>query len=433
MILLGILVIFMGALIIGVPVVFAIVLASGMPILFDPSVGLGQMASVILQQLRSFPLVAIPLYILCGRLLKVGGITEDLVYISKVLIRRVRGSLAHVNVVTSIFFAGISGSSVADVATIGTVLIPAMKDRGYDKNFSATLTAASATIGTIIPPSILMIIYGAIAQTSIAAMFLAGIIPGVLIGLVQMGYAYWYAGRYKVDLGSVAATGEESVTPKMIGLAVLKSLFPISIFLLIIVGITSGVFTPTEAAGVAVVYILVILTLFYRKRDLRAYWVECQNAVRDTSVIYLLIASASFLAWVLTYYQVMLPIVSLITEIDPSASVFLVMLALVYVVLGTFMEPASAMLIVVPLLAPVVNLLEINPTVLGIVTVMSIRVGTITPPYGLSSLMAARIADTSVVHMMKYILIFLAFYMTVVVILIFAQDVILFLPNYLLN
>ncbi len=433
MILFAVLAVFLGTLIIGVPVLFSIVLASGLPIIFDPRVGLGQMASVILQQMRSFPLVAIPLYILCGRLLKVGGITEDLVYISRVLIRRVRGSLAHVNVVTSIFFAGISGSSVADVATIGTVLIPAMKERGYDKNFAATITAASATIGTIIPPSILMIIYGAIAQTSIAAMFLAGIVPGVLIGAVQMGYAYWYAGRYRVDVGGPGDGQDEDVTRKMVGLAVLKSLFPISIFFLIIVGITSGVFTPTEAAGVAVIYIFAVQYFLYGKRDLRAYWRECSNAVRDTSVIYLLIASASFMAWVLTYYQVMLPIVSLITDLDPSGPMFLVVLALVYVVLGTFMEPASAMLIVVPLLAPVVTLLELNPTVVGIVTVMSIRVGTITPPYGLSSLMAARIADTSVVHMMKYILIFLAFYMAVVFVLIFAQDVILFLPRLLLR
>lgn len=433
MILLGILTVFFGALLIGVPVVFSIVLSSAIPILFDGRVGLGQMSSVILQQLRSFPFVAIPLYILCGRLLKVGGVTEDLVYISRVLIRRVRGSLAHVNVVTSIFFAGISGSSVADVATIGTVLIPAMKKRGYDKNFAATLTAASATIGTIIPPSILMIIYGAIAQTSIAAMFLAGIVPGVLIGLVQMGYAYWYCGRYQVDLGRAVDSTEEAVSPKMVWIAVLKSLFPISIFFLVIVGITAGVFTPTEAAGVALVYILIVQLLVYGKRDLHAYWTETQNAVRDACVIYLLIASASFLAWVLTYYQVMLPIVDLIRNVDPSGPGFLVLLALVYVVLGTFMEPASAMLIVVPLLAPVVGMLGINPTVLGIVTVMSIRVGTITPPYGLSSLMAARIADTSVVHMMKYILIFLAFYMAVVFVLIFAQDLILFLPNYFLN
>lgn len=431
MVLAVVLVIFFACLLIGVPVVFSIVLASGVPILFDPRIGLNQMSSIIIQQMRSFPLVAIPLYIFVGRLLKVGGVTEDLVYISRVLIGRVRGALAHVNVVTSIFFAGISGSSVADVATIGPVLIPAMKKQGYDAEFSATLTAASSTIGSIIPPSILMIIYGAIAQTSIAALFLAGIVPGVLVGLVQMGYSYAYARKHRIRENE--AVGEfAEITRAMVVRALVRSIFPISIFFLIIVGITAGVFTPTEAAAVAVVYVGVVLTLIYKRRNWPEYLIEVKKAVVDASVIYLLIACASFLAWVLTYYRVMLPILDAIKASDLGANGFLILLTLLYVVLGTFMEPASAMLIVVPLLAPIVDLLQINPTVVGIVTVMAIRVGTVTPPYGLSALMAAKIAETTVLRMMKYILVFVVFYVLVVIALIFVQDAILFLPNLLL-
>ena len=432
MILAAVLLIFFVCLFIGVPVVFSIVLASGIPILFDARVSIGQMSSVILQQMRSFPLVAIPLYILCGRLLKVGGITDDLVFVSRVLIGRLQGALAHVNVVTSIFFAGISGSSVADVATIGPVLIPAMKKQGYSAEFSATLTAASSTIGTIIPPSILMIIYGAIAQTSIAALFLAGIIPGVLVGLVQMVYSYFYAVRHGISTAS-GDEGIQQVTRAMVGQALLKSLFPVSIFFLIIVGITVGVFTPTEAAAVAVAYIAFVLVFIYGRRDFPAYMAECRRAVVDSAVIYLLIASASFLAWVLTYYRVMLPIVAAIEASNLGANGFLLLLTFIYVILGTFMEPASAMLIVVPLLAPVVQLLQLNPTVVGIVTVMAIRVGTITPPYGLSALMAAKIAQTSIMSMMKYILLFLGFYLVVIVLLVYFQDLILFLPERLLN
>jgi C4-dicarboxylate transporter, DctM subunit len=432
MILAVVLVIFFVSLMIGVPVVFSIILASGMPILFDARVGLNQMSSIILQQMRSFPLVAIPLYILCGRLLKEGGVTEDLVYISRVLIGRIRGALAHVNVVTSIFFAGISGSSVADVATIGPVLIPAMKKQGYDAEFSATLTAASSTIGSIIPPSILMIIYGAIAQTSIAALFLAGIVPGVLVGVVQMGYSWVYAKRHRIKENE--AVGEfAEITRPMVVRAVLRSIFPVSIFFLIIVGITAGVFTPTEAAAVAVVYVLGVQVLIYRKRNWRGYLVEVKQAVIDASVIYLLIAVASFMAWVLTYYQVMIPILEAIKASNVGPEGFLVLLTLLYVLLGTFMEPASAMLIVVPLLVPIVELLNIDPTVVGIVTVMAIRVGTVTPPYGLSALMAARIAETTVLRMMKYIVIFVVFYVIVVFLLIYFQDAILFLPRVFLG
>lgn len=429
MVLVGVLVIFLGCLIIGVPVVFGIILASGIPIVLDPAISINQMASVILERLRSFPLYAIPLYILVGKLLSVGGIADDLVYISRVLVGKIRGSLAHMNVVTSIFFAGISGSSVADVASLGTVLIPAMKKEGYDPEFSATLTAASATIGTIIPPSILMIVYGAIAQTSIAALFLGGIIPGVFVGLVQMGYSYGYAVRHNIGRSAQS----EKITRQMVWSALIKSIFPASIFFIIIVGITSGVFTPTEAAGIAVVYVLLVLTIFYKRRNLKAYVDAFRKAVKDAAVIYFLIASASFLAWVLTYYQVMLPIIDAIREGNLSPSLFLIILTLLYVVLGTFMEPASAMLIFVPLLLPVVEFLEIHPTVVGIVTVMAIRSGTITPPYGLSALMAAEIAGTTIIRMLRYIGVFLLFYVAVIVLLIFVQPIIVFLPELLLK
>ena len=430
MILAGILAIFITCLLIGVPVVFCIILASGVPILLDPAISINQMASVILERLRSFPLYAIPLYILVGKLLSAGGIADDLVYISRVLVGRVRGSLAHMNVVTSIFFAGISGSSVADVASLGTVLIPAMKKEGYSPEFSATLTAASATIGSIIPPSILMIVYGAIAQTSIAALFLGGIIPGVFVGITQIVYSYFYALRHKI--GAVTHNERREIEPSMIRLALRKSIFPVSIFIIIIVGITAGIFTPTEAAGVAVIYVLAVLILFYKKRDVKAYIMAFRTAVKDSAVIYFLIASSSFLAWILTYYQVMLPIIELIKASNLSATTFLLILTLLYVGLGTFMEPASAMLIFVPLLLPVVQILDINPTVVGIVTVMAIRSGTITPPYGLSALMAAEIAGTTIMKMLKMITIFLIFYVAVVVAVIFLQDIITFLPDMLL-
>jgi tripartite ATP-independent transporter DctM subunit len=430
MILAGILVIFIGCLLAGVPVVFSIILASGIPVIIDPHIGINQMASIILQRLRSFPLYAIPLYILLGKLLTVGGITDDLVFISRVLVGKIKGALAHMNVVTSIFFAGISGSSVADVASIGSVLIPAMKKKGYSPEFSATLTAASATIGSIIPPSILLIIYGAIAETSIAALFLGGIIPGVFVGLVQMAFSYYYASRHHI--GRASEKESEKITPKMVRKALVKSLFPISIFLLIIVGITSGIFTPTEAAGIAVVYVILVLVLVYKKRDVRAYLEQFRKAVKDSAVIYFLIASASFLAWVLTYYEVMIPIIATIKQSNLSPHAFLIILTLIYVVLGTFMEPASAMLIFVPLLLPVVQLLRIDPTVVGIVTVMAIRVGTITPPYGLSALMAAELAETSIIRMLKMILLFLVFYVLVIIALICMQDIIVFLPRLLL-
>lgn len=423
MILFGIVSVFVICLLLGVPVVFSLVLASGIPILLDTSVSFTQMGTIILQQLSSFTLLAIPLFIYCGQLLSLSGVTEDLLYISRALMGKIRGDLAHVNIVSSIFFAGISGSSIADVASLGRVLIPAMIKSGYSKEFSATLTAASSTIGSIIPPSILLIVYGALAQTSIAALFLGGIIPGVLIGLVQMIFSYFYAVKH--NIGQSSHNGEQLSKRK----AIIKGFFPLSIFLIIIVGILSGVFTPTEAAGVTVIYVLLFSYIIYGKRDIKAYVKITKKAATDSATIYVLIAVASFLSWVLTYYEVMTPIVDMIKNSSLSANGFLIILTLLYVLLGTFMEPASAMLIFVPLLLPVMQTLNINPTVAGIVTVMAIRVGTITPPYGLCSLMAAKIAGTNVVKMMKLIVAFTIFYVVTVFIIIYFQDLVLILPK----
>ena len=425
MILAAVVGIFLVSLLLKVPVAFSLILASSIPVFLDPGVRIAMMTSRFFAQMRSFPLLAIPLFILCGKLLGAGGATDDLVYISKVLVWRLRGAMAHVNVVASIFFAGISGSSVADVCSIGTVLIPGMKKEGYSAEFSASITAASAAIGNIIPPSILMIVYGAIAQTSIAALFLGGIIPGILIGLMQMIYCYYYARTRNVGGGEY----NKKPTFEMKKKALIKGIFPASIFLIIIVGITSGVFTPSEAGAFAVIYSFIIIFFVYKKQNIKTYINVARQSAIDTATIYILICGASFFAWVLTYYRAMLPIVNLVQGAGVGQIPFLITIAILYVILGTFMEPASAMLIFVPLLRPIVTYLAINPVVLGIITVMSIRVGTITPPYGLSTLMAAKIAEVSVAKMMKHILILLGFYMFVVFVLIFFQDIILFLPN----
>ena len=434
MILAGILTLFLGLLVLGVPVAFSLVLASGIPIVFDSHVHIIQMASIVLQQFRSFTLLAIPLFIFCGKLLQISDVADDLIYISRALIGKLRGDLAHINVLTSIFFAGISGSSVADVASLGTILIPAMKKKGYSPEFSAVLTSASATIGSIIPPSILMIVYGSIAQTSIAALFLGGIIPGVIIGLSQMIYSYVYAVRNNIGKSSGAVELDEQhseVLSKKVALK--RGFFPLSIFVVIIGGILTGVFTPTEAAGFAVVYILLVNIFIKKKRDWSMYYAATKKAVIESATIFFLIAVASFFSWVLTYYKVMIPIIEVVRNSNTSAPVFMIIVTLIYLVIGTFMEPASAMLIFVPLLMPVMNMLDINPTVAGIITVMAIRVGTVTPPYGLSTLMAAKIAKTSVMHMMKHITLFVAEYILVLIALIYVEDIILILPRIFLG
>ncbi|SDN87007.1 TRAP transporter large permease [Alkalicoccus daliensis] len=433
MILLSIVAIFFFCLLLGVPVVFSIVIASSIPLIFEPMVSLTQASSVMIASLSSFTLLAIPLFIFAGGLMNLTGVTDDLIYISKALVGKAKGSLAHMNIITSIFFGAISGSSVADVASLGKILIPAMIKAGYSREFAATVTAASSTIGSIIPPSILLIVYGALAQTSVAALFMAGIIPGILIGFTQMGYAYYYASKNDVgpiDNEMIGLSNDEKLSKLT---ALKKSIFPISLFLVVIVGIMSGVFTATEAASIAVVYVVFVAFFIKKQRNVKKYVEVTKRATLDSATIYILIAAAALLSWVLTYYQTMDPLIEFLLTNNVSAFVFLLMLVLLYVVLGTFMEPNSAMLIFVPLLLPVMQGLEINPVVAGIVTVMSIRLGTVTPPYGLSSLLAAKVAGTNVLKMLPHILIFVGVYLLSILLIIVFPEIVTFLPDLMMD
>ncbi|TSB47303.1 TRAP transporter large permease [Alkalicoccobacillus porphyridii] len=433
MILLTIMVVFLICLFLGVPVVFSLIIASSLPLLFEPLVSLTQASSIMIESFSSFTLLAIPLFILTGALMNLTGVTDDLIYISKALVGKFKGSLAHMNIVTSIFFGAISGSSVADVASMGRLLIPAMIKAGYSREFAATVTAASSTIGSIIPPSILLIVYGALAQTSVAALFVAGIIPGILIGLTQMVYAYIYARKH--DIGEIdnelLGLKEDEKLSKAVALR--KSIFPISLFVAVIGGILAGIFTATEAAAMAVMYVLFVAFFIKKERSAKKYYEVTKRATIDSATIYILIAAASLLSWVLTYYQALDPIVNVFVENNFSPVTFLLMITLLYLIVGTVMEPNSAMLIFVPILLPIKTALGIDPVLAGIVTVMAIRLGTVTPPYGLSSLLASKIAGTNMMKMLKYILIFVFIYLIAIMIVIFIPQFATFLPELLLG
>ncbi|WP_040977887.1 TRAP transporter large permease [Oceanobacillus jeddahense] len=433
MILFWILLIFLLCLFIGVPVAFSIIIASVIPLLFEPLISLTQASSIMIESFSSFTLLAIPLFILCGGLLNLTKVTDDLIYISKALVGKLKGSLAHMNIVTSVFFGAISGSSVADVASLGRILIPAMIKAGYSKEFAATVTAASSTIGSIIPPSILLIVYGALAQTSVASLFIAGIIPGILIGITQMVYAYYYAKKHNVGDIENELIGLPKDQKLSKAVALKKSIFPISLFLIVIVGIMSGVFTATEAAAIAVAYVFVVAFFIKKQRSFKEYIPVIRRAVIDSASIYILIAAAALMSWVLSYYRALDPAVNFLIENDFSPIMFLLLIMVLYVILGTFMEPNSAMLIFVPLSVPVIHGLGIDPVVAGIVTVMSIRLGTVTPPYGLSALLASKIAGTNMLKMMKQITIFVLIYMVSILMIIFIPQIVTFLPNLLMN
>lgn len=417
------------AIVIGVPIGFALFFASVVVVIIDPNINMLIVSIIAMQKLSSFTLLAIPLFMYAAMLLNEYEFTEDIVELSRVLVGRFNAGLAHINVVASMFFAGVSGSSAADTAGIGGILIPAMIKKGYSKSFSAAITAASSTIGNIIPPSIMMVVYGAAAEISVGALFLAGIIPGIMVGLSQMVAAHAYGKAYGWEEKNGDGGPRQTLSEKA-RIIIKKGFFPISIFVIIIGGIMGGVFTATEAAAVAAVYVIVVGPLLYKRaRSLDSFIIAAKKAAHLSAVTYFAIIGASVFAWLLSYYRAIDLTVQVFNYFQMGTVTFLIVLSLIYVVLGTFLDPIPIIVIMTPIVVPLADKLAINPLLLGIVSVMSIRIGTVTPPYGISMLVAAGIAEIDPVKMLKDIGIFTLLFMFIVLLVILFPQVVLFIPH----
>jgi tripartite ATP-independent transporter DctM subunit len=325
----------------------------------------------------SFPLLAIPFFILAGNLMNTGGITYRIFGVSHLIVGRIRGGLAHVNVVASMIFAGMSGSAVADAAGLGTIEIPAMEKAGYPRPFAAAITAASSTIGPIIPPSIPFVIYGATANVSIGALFLAGIIPGVLMGVALM-----------IAIAILARSGKLPASPGRPPLSeamaqVLDALPALLMPVLIVGGILSGFVTPTEASVLAAVYALALGLFYYKELKLadlgEIFWVTG----RDTIQVLIIIAGAGALGWVLIQQQIPNAIIQGILGITDTPWLILLMINVILLILGCFMETIAIMIIVTPIFLPLMAKIGVSPEHFGVVMVLNLMIGLLTPPVGL--------------------------------------------------
>lgn len=418
-----------AAIMIGVPIGFSLFFASAVVIFLDPGIDLLIMPIIAMEKLSSFTLLAIPLFMYAAMLLNEYEFTEDIVELSRILVGRLKGGLAHINVVASMFFAGVSGSSAADTAGIGGILIPAMIKKGYTPSFSAAITAASSTIGNIIPPSIMMVVYGAAAEISVGALFLAGIIPGLFVGLSQMGAAYIYSSVYGWEGKGDAGVPTQSLKENTL-ILLKKGFFPVSIFMIIIGGITGGIFTATEAAAVAAVYVIVVGPLLYKRaRSFASFWQAAKKAARLSAITYFAIIGASVFAWLLSYYRAIDLSISIFDYLNLGQTGFLLVLAVIYLILGTFLDPIPIIVIMTPLVLPLAAKLDIPPLLLGVISVMSIRIGTVTPPYGISMLVAAGIANIDPLKMIKDISIFTLLFMVIVILIILFPSICLWVPS----
>ncbi|MDI6764789.1 MAG: TRAP transporter large permease [Thermodesulfobacteriota bacterium] len=413
---------FISFLMLGIPIAFVLGLTSFVALLYSGNIPLLLMPKEMFSGMDSFPLLAVPFFMLAGNLMNAGGITKRLINFCNILLGYVRGGLALVNIVASMFFAGITGAAAADASAIGSILIPAMTEEKYDRDFSAAVTAAASTMGPIIPPSIPMIIFGAIAELSVGALFLAGLIPGVMIGLSLMGVAYTISRKRNYPKQKVKTLKEFFVGLKDAFLALLMPA-------IIMGGILGGIFTPTEAAVVAVVYAFLVSFLIYREirwKDLPKVLID---SIVTTSILMLVIANSATFGWILANHQVPQAVAQIFLSISNNKWVILLLVNIFLLFVGTFMETTASLIILTPILFPLAVKVGIDPIHFGLVMVLNLVIGLITPPLGVCLFIACSIAKITLEQIVKAILPFLIAAILVLFIVTYIPELSLWIPR----
>lgn len=410
----------------GAPIVFALLIAPTASLFID---GEQQFFKALLSRfyngMDSFPLMAVPFFILAGELMNSAGITRSIVHFSQSLIGHVRGGLAQVNIVSSILFAGLSGSAVADTSALGKMLISSMEENGYSRKFAAAITAASSVIGPIIPPSGIMIIYAFIMNVSVSGLFAAGLVPGLMIAFGLMGVTSYLSKKRNYPVAGRKATFKERKEAfKLSGPALLTPV-------ILLGGILGGVFTPTEAAAVASAYALIV-GLFVLKtvkpKDLAAI---CASAALQSGVILFLVGSALTFAWIITVSGMAETIADAMFGITDNVLLLLLFLNLFLFFVGMFLDAGPAIMILGPVLAPVFLALGIDPLHFAIVMCVNVTVGLATPPMGLVLFVAASVSGEKVESIAKEMLPFLAVEVAVIFLITYFPSISLTLPRLL--
>ena len=395
--------VFLFLLLIGLPVFFGLLAAPGLLLYFN-----GQERDITLlyrnvyNGIDSFPLMAIPFFMLAGELMNRGGITMRLVEFSQAFMGHLRGGLAHVNVLSSMLFAGLSGSAVADTSALGSMLIPAMEKQGYSRKFAAAITAASSVIGPIIPPSGIMIIYAYVMGESVAALFLAGVIPGAMVGIGLMLMVKFMANKYDFPIATNKYTWPER------GKASLKAFFPLLTPVIILGGILGGIFTPTEAAAVAVAYALLIGIFVLRSLKISDLSGVITRAGITSSVVLLLVGAAMAFKTVVSLSHAPEQLAAFILTLTSNPLLLLFLINILLFIVGMFLDAGPAIIILGPILGPIFINLGIDPIHFAIIMSVNLTVGLATPPMGLVLFVASAVSGERVEAIAKAILPFLA-------------------------
>lgn len=412
-----------GLILLGVPVAVSMGITAVSTFVF---LGQGQILTMLAQRMyfstTGFTLLAIPFFILTGHIMNAGGVTQRIFDFAKVFVGHIWGGLGQANVVASMVFSGMSGAAVADAAGLGLIEIKAMTDNGYDRRFSAAITAASSTIGPVIPPSIAFVIYGSLTGVSVGKLFVAGFTPGFLMGLAMIIAVFFIARRRNYPRSERASLKELAINFR-------KASLSLGTVVIIIGGIIGGIFTPTEASVVASLYALFLTMVVYREVKLKDLPSIFWRTLKDTLRVMFIIAAAGFFGWLLIYQKIPEGIIVSLTAVSTNRFVLLTIIMGILLVLGCFLEGIAVLVITIPVFMPLINQFGVDPVQFGVIMVLCSMIGLLTPPVGMSLYAVSSISGISIGEMTKELWPYLLGIFLVLLVITFIPGVTLWLVN----
>ncbi len=418
LILVGMLILFL----LKVPIYISMALTSVALMLATGGIKWGIISQYLYTGTNSFTLLSIPLFLLAAKLMNTGGITRRLFSFCMRVVGWLPGGLGHVNILASVVFAGMSGTAVSDAGGLGSIEIRAMNENGFDNDFSCCVTAASSTLGPIIPPSIPMVVYATVSGASVGALFMAGILPGIVMALIMMVLVFYFAKKRHYPKTKFP-TGREFLR------ALKEGILPLMAPVILLVGIYGGVFTPTESAAVVVIYSLFLDVVIYHELSFGKFISILKETVRDAITIALIISGATLFGYVATRAKIPQMILQLMTSAVSNKVVFLLVINIFLLIIGCFLETASAITIVVPLIMPLLKAFGVNLTQFGVVMVLNLMIGLLTPPFGLVLFVISKIGNISIGRFSKALIPWMGALLIALLLITFIPGISLWLPT----
>ena len=412
----------------GLPIFLSLFAASWVYIVINPNISVMVAAQKMISAPDSFTLLAVPFFLLAGQLMNSGGVTNRIFNFAESLVGNFRGGLGYVNVLASMLFAGMSGSANADAGGLGTVEIRAMRDAGYEDDFTIGVTASSSLIGPIIPPSVPFVIFGAIANVSVGGLFIGGIIPGIIMGASLFVMIYFVAKKREYSRNEMP---ELKIFLKNVLISFKEAFFALLTPLIIIGGIWLGFFTPTEAAVVSIVYALIVTIYIYKDQKWKDIPPVIVDVVRIVPRAILIVGAANLFGWIMNYEKMDTVLLKLLFSFTTNKYIILFIINIILLAMGMFLEVISAIMLFLPILQPIMEALQIHPIHLGVVMVLNLMIGLLTPPVGFVLYMLSIVSDVPVQQVIKYVIPWIIPLVISLFIITFVPDLVMFLPRLL--